>query len=167
MFDLEKIKEDKGLLSLAILRIILALMLLWAFFDKLLGLGLETPAGHGMIDGGSPSMALLYFDGPVATLMHGLAGNLFIDVLMMVGLLFIGGALLLGIGTKITTIAGTAFFIMMFLVCMFPADNPILDYHLIYIFGLLAIYFYHAGDCLGLGEWWRSHDIVDKYPILD
>jgi hypothetical protein len=42
---------------LAGIRIVLGLMLLWSFFDKLLGLA--TPAGYGWIDGCSPSYAYM------------------------------------------------------------------------------------------------------------
>jgi len=163
----ETLRENGGAISLSILRIVLACMLIWSFFDKLLGLGLETPSGSGMIDGGSPSSFILYFDGPVAELMHGLAGNAIIDVLLMAALILIGLALLTGIGMKIATLSGTVFFFIMYLICLFPGDNPILDYHLVYIFVLLAVYFYHAGDHLGFGKKWKELDIVKKYKILE
>ena len=163
----EEIRENGGILSLSIIRIILACMLLWSFFDKLFGLGLETPKGSGMIDGHSPSEFILYFDGPVADLMHGLAGNVILDIILMAALLLIGLALLLGIGMKVTAVSGIAFFFVMYLVCLFPADNPFLDYHLIYIFALVAIYFCNAGDHLGLGRKWKELDIVKRYPILE
>lgn len=164
---LESLKENRGMAMLSIVRILLACMLLWGFVDKLFGFGLQTPAGMGMIDGGSPSSFIMYFDGPVAELMHGIAGNMFVDVLLMAGLLFIGATLLLGIGMKITMIAGVAFFFIMYLICLFPTDNPFLDYHLVYVFALLAVYFYHAEDYIGFGKEWKELEIVKKYPILE
>jgi len=163
----EEMRENGGIMALSMLRIMIACMLIWSFFDKLLGLGLETPPGSGMIDGGSPSSFLLYFDGPVARLMYGLAENAIVDVLLMAALILIGFALLAGIGMKIATISGVAFFLIMYLICLFPGDNPILDYHLIYIFVLLAIFFFHAGDYIGLGGKWKEFDIVKRYSILE
>jgi len=167
MVENKILKENGGIISLSILRIIIAFMLIWSFFDKLLGLGLETPSGSGMIDGGSPSSFILYFDGPVAELMYGLAENIVVDIVLMAALILIGLALLTGVGMKIATASGIAFFFIMYLVCLFPGDNPFLDYHLVYIFVLLAIYFYHAGDFLGFGKRWKELNIVKKYNILE
>jgi len=52
--------DDNGVsFPLAVMRIILAFMLLWGFTDKLFGLGLATPVGMGVIDGGSPTQYFL------------------------------------------------------------------------------------------------------------
>lgn len=160
------VKEDKGLFALSVMRIIVGLMLLWGFFDKLFGVGYETPAGQGMIDGGSPSSFVKYFDGPFSGLFQPLAGNMAVDVLLMAALLLIGMALILGIGMKIATIAGMLFMFMMYLLTFPPKDNPLLDYHLVYIFVLLAAYYYHTEDRYGLGKKWKQIPFVEEHPIL-
>ncbi len=43
----------------AVLRIAFGLTFLWAFVDKLFGLGYATPAGKGWIDGGDPTAGFL------------------------------------------------------------------------------------------------------------
>ena len=47
--------EDKGRYVLSVMRIVLGFMLIWAFFDKLLGLGRLTDKSNAMINGGSPT----------------------------------------------------------------------------------------------------------------
>ncbi|MFA6711028.1 MAG: hypothetical protein WCR24_00420 [Candidatus Methanomethylophilaceae archaeon] len=52
---IESVKSQGAVLPLAIIRIMLGFMLLWAFLDKMFGLGHATKTGAGMIDGGSPT----------------------------------------------------------------------------------------------------------------
>ena len=54
MIDLST-NEGKGGLMLGITRIILGFMFIWAFFDKLLGLGMLTTPEAAIINGGSPT----------------------------------------------------------------------------------------------------------------
>src|SRR3989344_2288816 len=91
----------------AVLRIFLGLIFLWAFFDKLIGLGFTTCRLETGIDvmcedawlnGGSPTYGFLKFGthGPFATLYQAMAGNAFVDWLFMMGLLLIGITLTFG-----------------------------------------------------------------------
>ena len=67
-----------------------------------------TPAARAWITGGSPTKGFLSgSEGPFAGFYHALAGNGFVDVLFMVGLLGIGLALILGIGLRVAAVAGT------------------------------------------------------------
>lgn len=164
----ERIRNEGGIYTLVVLRIMIAFMLLWAFCDKLLGLGLQTPAGEGVIDGGSPSSFLGFFEGGTFfALFEPLMGNVVADVLLMAGLLLIGIGLLLGIASKLTTVFGMIFMFTMYLLCFPPHDNPLIEYHLIYIVAILLIYFYKAGDKFGLGIWWKEQKIVQRFPILE
>lgn len=166
---IEKIKSKGAVLPLSILRIILGFMLVWAFFDKLLGLGMQTPVGQGMIDGGSPSeMYLLYNEGLFSGLFNWMAQfHQIADVLLMAALILIGGALLLGIATKLSVISGSIFFFVMFMTVFPIVDNPIVDYHIVYIFVLMAIWLTDAGSYLGLGKKWKETALVKRFPILE
>src|SRR5680860_209629 len=104
----------------ALARISLGLTFLWAFFDKLFGLGFTTcrndlgevtiMCGKAVANGGSATLGFLKFgtDGPFASFYQSLAGNSFIDTLFMAGLLGIGVALTLGIGMRIAAVSGVA-----------------------------------------------------------
>src|SRR5215218_4812656 len=84
--------------ALAVLRIVLGLTFLWAFFDKLLALGYHTGYGQdgtldrfgdaAWINGGSPTEGFLKFgaDGPFDGFYHSLAGTAFADWAFMLGL---------------------------------------------------------------------------------
>src|SRR5215208_2082879 len=100
--------------ALAVLRIVLGLTFLWAFFDKLLALGYHT-GDAAWINGGSPTEGFLKFgaDGPFDGFYHSLAGTAFADWAFMLGLLGIGTALTLGIGVRIAGYAGALLYLMM------------------------------------------------------
>ena len=171
---------NNGMLALALARISLGLIFLWAFFDKLLGLGFATcrdaktdvvtqMCQKAWIEGGSPTVGFLKFatKGPLAEFYQGLAGNNLIDWLFMSGLLLIGSALILGIGMKIATLTGSLLLIMMWSASLLPDNNPILDDHIVYVFILLALGATNTQQVLGLRAWWVKQDIVKKYPILE
>src|SRR5690554_1581179 len=84
----------------AMLRIGLGFIFLWAFLDKLIGLGFSTcrspetnevmiQCSKSWLGGGSPTEGFLLHGtyGPLAQFYQGLAGNPAIDALFMVGLL--------------------------------------------------------------------------------
>src|SRR5690242_13255353 len=73
---------------LAVLRIMFGFIFLWAFLDKMFGLGFATPAAKAWINGGSPTKGYLSSsEGPFAGFYHAIAGNGFVNVLFMLGLL--------------------------------------------------------------------------------
>jgi thiosulfate dehydrogenase [quinone] large subunit len=149
------------------LRLALGWILIWAFLDKLLGLGYATVSSRAWINGGSPTKGyLLGTSGPLSGFYHDIAGNVAVDVLFMVGLLFIGGALLLGIGMRIASYAGTLFMLMLWSSNLPPKTNPLIDEHIVYIFALLVMGAVNAGQWFGLGKWWSNTKLVKRYPIL-
>lgn len=166
---IDTLKCKGAALPLAVVRVIIGFMLLWAFIDKLFGLGLATKVGQGWINGYSPTHGfLLYNDGLFAPIFNALADfSAITDVVMMAGMLLIGGALILGIGMKIATLAGSLLFFGFYLAVCPPTTNPIFDYHIVYIFALIAVYMADAGDCYGLGKWWKGQSIVKRFPILE
>ena len=67
----------------------MGLIFLWAFIDKVFGLGFATTADKSWIAGGSPTTGFLQFGvhGPFAGFYHSLSGIPIVDVLFMLGLL--------------------------------------------------------------------------------
>ena len=141
---------------------------LWAFLDKVFGLGYSTLSSRAWLNGGSPTTGYLTnTKGVFSGLFHSLSGNVGIDVLFMVALLAIGVALILGIGMKIAGYSGAVLMALMWLAAVPPTTNPIVDDHLVYLFLFLAMTTVKVGQWLGLGKWWISTPIVKKFPILE
>ena len=152
---------------LAVLRIMFGFYFLWAFLDKTFGLGFATPAAKAWINGGSPTKGFLSgSEGPFSGFYHALAGNGFVNVLFMLGLLGIGLALILGIGLRIAAVAGTVMYVMMWAVVLPLTTNPILDDHLTGAVTLILFALTAAGTTWGLGHWWAGQGFVRKTPWL-
>ena len=164
--------------ALAVLRIVLGLTFLWAFFDKLLALGYHTGYDQegnldrfgdaAWINGGSPTEGFLKFgaDGPFEGFYHSLAGTAFADWAFMLGLLGIGVALTFGVGVRIAGYAGALLYLMMWTVVLPPENNPVLDDHIIGAVAMVVLVLTHAGDTWGFGKWWDRTPVATKVPIL-
>ncbi|MFA6307285.1 MAG: hypothetical protein WCS88_01145 [Patescibacteria group bacterium] len=159
----DKLKYSKGLL-----RIILGWIFLWAFWDKVFGLGFATEADKSWLNGTSPTSGFLKFStsGPFADIFQSMAGNPLIDWLFMLGLLLLGSALILGIASKLTTIGGSIMLALMYLAAIPPEHNPLVDEHIIYILILFGFYIDETNHSLGFGKKWEKCKLVKKYPIL-
>lgn len=127
---------------LAMLRIAMGFIFLWAFLDKTFGLGFATKSANAWIRGGSPTTGFLNnaVSGPFTDIFKSLAGVAIVDWLFMAGLLFVGMTLLMNRWVKWGSFAGIAMLILMYLAQLWPANNPIIDDHLIYalVLGYLA-----------------------------
>ncbi len=125
------------------LRIVMALIFLWAFFDKLIGLGFATKPESAWLNGGSPTYGFLTHTtkGPFAEIFQSLAGIVLVDWLFMLGLLFVGVTLLINRYVVLGSIAGIAMMMLMWLAVLPPENNPLLDDHIVYalVFALLAL----------------------------
>lgn len=167
----------------ATLRILIGLILIWAFLDKLIGLGFATcrtvdPVNKtetvtvmcekAWLNVGSPTEGFLSFatKGPLQDTYSSLAGNTIVDVLFMAGLLLIGLSLLTGIGVKVASVSGILLFMMMWSAVLPGENNPILDDHIVYSVVLLGILMANKTQVWGCGQWWQKQAIVKKYPIL-
>ncbi len=153
---------------MAALRISLGWVFLWAFLDKLFGLGHETPSASSWINGGSPTKGFLgkAAAGPFTGFYNFLAGTPIVDILFMAACLGIGVALMLGVGMRIAAGAGAVLTVMMWSVVLPPANNPFMDDHLIYAGLLVLLALLGAGDTWGLGRWWSALPIVRRAPWL-
>ena len=119
----------------------MSLVFLWAFFDKVFGLGFATKPEAAWINGGSPTYGFLTFgtEGPFAELFRSLAGVHAVDWLFMVGLLFIGMTLLLNRYVLWGAVAGGVMMLLMWLATFPPENNPLIDEHIVYIFVLALL----------------------------
>jgi thiosulfate dehydrogenase (quinone) large subunit len=154
--------------TLAALRLALGWVFLWAFIDKMFGLGMATPAKGAWIDGGSPTKGFLgnAVAGPFEGFYHSIAGAAWADWLFMTGLAAIGTALILGIGMRVAAVAGSALLVMMWTAVLPPENNPFMDDHLVYAGVLIVLALTAAGDTLGLGKLWSRLTIVKRLPWL-
>jgi thiosulfate dehydrogenase [quinone] large subunit len=134
-------KKEKIVLDL--LRYALSFIFLWAFFDKVFGLGFATAPDKSWIHGGSPTTGFLAnaVQGPFMSFFHSLSGMPVVDWLFMGGLLFVGLTLALNKYLKLGCMAGVLMLLSMYLALLFPANNPIIDEHIVYILVLLLIAF--------------------------
>jgi thiosulfate dehydrogenase [quinone] large subunit len=160
---------------LAVLRIGTGLIFLWAFLDKLLGLGYATPAAKAWVAGGSPTKGFLssVAVGPFDTAFQAIAGAWWANWLFMLALAGVGIAVTLGVALRFSAIAGSVLMLMMWL-AEFPPDrfaadgtpsgstNPLIDYHIIYAIALIVVAVTHAGNTWGLGRWWAELPFVRR-----
>ncbi|PZW00375.1 thiosulfate dehydrogenase [quinone] large subunit [Micromonospora phaseoli] len=150
------------------LRLALGWIFLWAFLDKMFGLGFATEAKNAWIDGGSPTKGFLSFGaaGPFQGFYNSIAGAAWADWLFMIGLAAIGTALMLGIGVRVAAAAGGLMLVLMWTAVLPPENNPFMDDHLIYagVLALLAVT--NAGDNWGLGRTWARLPIVQRFGWL-
>ena len=153
--------------ALAVLRIAFGLTFLWAFFDKLFGLGYATKSGRGWIDGGDVTAGFLKgAGGPMGNFYHSLVGDWWVSPLFMVGLAGIGLALTLGVGMRIAAVSGSLLYLLMWSASLPLETNPVLDDHILGAITLVALALVAAGNVWGFGKWWSGLDLVQKYPWL-
>ena len=160
---------------LAVLRVAIGLVFLWAFIDKTFGLGYATPSAKAWINGGSPTKGFLsgVEVGPLESTFHSWAGTAWADWVFMAGLLGIGLALVLGVALRIAAVSGTGMMLLMW-AAEWPlaqhtaagapsmSTNPIIDYHLIYALVLIAAALTYAGNTWGLGKLWARLPLVQR-----
>jgi len=150
-------------------RILLGWLFLWSFLDKLFGLGFSTPSSQSWLNGGSPTAGYLKFgtSGIFSGFYQNLAGNQVLDVIFMLALLALGVALILGIGSRLSTYGGTLLLLLLWSTNVPPVQNPIIDEHIIFIFLLWGLWFVRAGRMYGLGKWWGGTSLVRRFSILE
>ncbi|MGC4174983.1 DoxX family protein [Demequina sp.] len=165
-----------GWIFLSLLRIAIGFIFLWAFFDKLFGLGYSTcrttnddgtfsidaMCDSAWVNGGHVTEGYLVYGGNVNSPFHDffvdLGGQRWTDWPFMLGLLGVGFALMFGVGTKVAMWAGSLMLLFMYLTQMWPSTNPFLDEHWIEALGIIAAVLLELRyrQAIGLGEWWKS-----------
>ena len=151
--------RTRGAKSIAVLRSILSGVFLWAFFDKLFGLGFATAKNAAWIRGGSPTEGFLTHGVDAANPFVGqftaLAGQMWVDWLFMAGLLGLGIALLFGIGLRIAAVSGSVLMLLMWVAAWPLANNPLVDEHIVYAAAFWVIA--STSPALSVAKWWRNH----------
>lgn len=146
-------KGEKGQYAWALLRIGLGYIFLWAFLDKLFGLGFSTCKGKGLgcsadwLHGGSPTAGFLGHatTGPLANFYHHLAGHAVVDWAFMLGLAFVGIGLFFGTWIKSAAAVGIVMLALMWSALLWPTNAPGVDEHIIYILAMLGFLFSNVG----------------------
>lgn len=152
---------------LAVLRIMFGFTFLWAFLDKTFGFGYSTPTERAWVNGGDPTAGYLSnTEGTFASTFQSLAGQFWVSPLFMLGLLGIGIALIAGAGLRIAAVSGALLYVFMYLAALPLTTNPIVDDHLIGAVAVVLFALAYAGDTWGLGRWWSTTSIVQRFPIL-
>ncbi|MEV4847531.1 hypothetical protein AB0K20_30510 [Micromonospora matsumotoense] len=153
---------------LAGIRLALGWIFLWAFLDKMFGLGHETTPARSWVNGGSPTKGFLgsAATGPFTGFYHSIAGGWLTDVLFMGALLAVGVALLLGVAMRLAAGAGALLTVMMWTAVLPPASNPFMDDHLVYAAVLVVLALLGAGHTLGLGARWAEIPLVRRSAWL-
>lgn len=163
---------------LAVLRVSMGFVFMWAFLDKLFALGFSTgrqpdgtidffAEGAAWLNGGSPTRGFLSGSrGPLSSFWQSLAGDAWVNWLFMGALAALGVALLLGIGLRLAAVGGSILMLSMWSVAMLPGSNPFLDSHVIYALVLVLLATAAGGDTWGLGERWSRTALVRRLPLL-
>jgi len=148
-------------------RIALGSVFLWAFVDKLFGLGFATPSERSWLSGGSPTSGFLGgVEGPFSGIYTAIAGQAWADWLFMLGLLGIGVALMAGVAMRFAAAAGSLLLVLMWTAVLPMTNHPFLDDHLVYAMVLVGLALSGAGRTFGLGGRWEQLSIVKKNPVL-
>jgi thiosulfate dehydrogenase [quinone] large subunit len=176
---LKKHVADGSLYVWAALRISLGFIFLWAFLDKLLGLGVSTckSAVTGAVDlgcsqswihGGSPTSGFLGHatSGPFADFYHKLAGHGWVDWLFMLGLLMAGVGLLFGVWVRAASLIGIVMLLLMWSALLWPANTPGIDEHIIYAIALFGVALVDENQVWGLRGWWVKTSLAKSVPFL-
>jgi len=163
---------------LAVTRLAIGFIFLWAFLDKTLGLGYSTASADAWIRGGSPTRGFLSHVtvGPLASTFQSWAGNTLVDVVFMLGLLGVGAAFVAGLALRPAALAGTVMLAFMWVAEWPPArngsagptgsTNPFVDYHVIYALALIVVAALSTGARWGLGAWWARLPVVRDHGFL-
>lgn len=176
--------QTKGMWAWTALRILLGWSFLWAFLDKLFGLGFSTcrvkvdgaatntidfMCESAMLKGGSPTYGLLEF-GTQGSHTGGLfrwmasSGPTTIgiaDILFMIALLLAGVALMLGVGVRIAAIGSAILMLFMFLALdVWPETNPINSSHSVEMLVYLGI------ATVGPGNFALQNWMVRTFPFM-
>jgi thiosulfate dehydrogenase (quinone) large subunit len=103
---------------------------------------------------------------PIKAFYNAIAGDAWVNVAFMSGLLAIGIALTFGIAMRLGTIAGFVMYVMMWSVALWPANNPALDDHILAALTMVVLGLTYAGDTWGDGITWGRTRLVRRVVIL-
>ncbi len=176
---LKKHVADGSMYAWALLRVALGYIFLWAFLDKLFGLGFSTckdkvsgavdlGCSQAWLHGGSPTAGFLGHatTGPMANFYHHLAGHAWVDWLFMLGLLVAGVGLILGIWVRTAAFVAIVMLVCMWSSLLWPANSPLVDEHIIYALALFGIALVDENQVWGMRKWWLKTSVAKALPFL-
>ena len=167
-----------AVIGLVGLRLALGFEFLWAFLDKTFGLGYSTPSAKAWINGGSPTKGFLSGAnvGPFQGIFRWIADVPGMDWLFMIGLLGVGVAFILGVAVRPAAISGALMLALMWLAVWAPAKmaggqpsgstNPIVDDHIVGIFGFMVVGALATWGAGYLGRQWGALRIIRAHRWL-
>ena len=167
-----------GTPALFLLRLALGVEFLWAFVDKLFGLGYSTPSARAWLNGGSPTKGFLtgVSSGPLRGFFNGIAGATWTDWLFMTALLGIGAALVLGVALRPAAASGVLLLASMWLATWPPASlaaghptgstNPVVDDHVISALALIVVAAFTTPAMWALQRRWARRHLVQRWTWL-
>ena len=177
--SVKKYVTDGSMYVWSLMRVALGFIFLWAFLDKLFGLGFSTCKDKvsGLVDvgcqsawasGGSPTKGFLSnaVTGPFTDLYHNLAGQGWVDWLFMIGLLIIGVGLLFGLWVRFAALSGIVLLLLMWTALLWPANTPGIDDHIIYALVLFGVALTADHQAWSLDSWWKKTKIAKSLPFL-
>ena len=132
-------------------RLVMGFIFLWAFLDKLFGLGYSTSSKMAWLNGGSPTSGFLKsLTGTFHSLFTPLAGNSLVDWLFMLGLLVVGLTLILGIFTRFGSFTAISMLVLLAIAAYPSKTNPLVDDHIVDILMFTGIIIYNPVKYLSL-----------------
>lgn len=151
-----------------VLRLLMGWVFLWAFLDKCFGFWISTQPEKAWINGGSPTFGFLKFaaTGPLAPFYNSIATSNLVEWLFMLGLLFVGVTLLLGVMVRLGSFFGAVMVFLMWTAVLPPENNPMIDDHIVYMVIMIGLIKSQSGQWLGLGKQWQETSLVKKLPWL-
>jgi thiosulfate dehydrogenase (quinone) large subunit len=167
-----------GSLALILLRLALGAEFLWAFVDKLFGLGYSTTSARAWLNGGSPTKGFLtgVSSGPLRGFFNGIAGAAWADWLFMIALVGIGTGLALGVALRPVAASGVLLLALMWLATWPPASlaggqltgstNPVVDDHVISALALIVVAAFAAPAAWSLRRRWARMPLVQRCTWL-
>lgn len=170
----QKYVTDGSMYIWSALRIVFGYIFLWAFLDKVFGLGVATCHGKDLgcaaawINGGSPTTGFLGHaaTGPFASFYNNLAGHMWVDWLFMLGLLVVGLGLLFGLWTRLASVIGIIMLLLMWSALLWPANSPGVDEHIIYAIALFGVALTAESQPWSLNKWWGKTRVAKALPLL-
>lgn len=171
-----------GWVFLSLTRIAIGFIFLWAFFDKLLGLGFSTCrqddgsikylCDDAWVNGARITEGYLGSStGPFADFFADLGKQAWTDWPFMLGLFGIGFALCFGVGTKLVMFAGPAMLALMYVSHYWPGtagamQNPFVEEHMVEALAIIGIVLVELGhQSIGFGTWWRKKVGVKHWTV--
>lgn len=171
-----------GWVFLSLTRIAIGFIFLWAFFDKLFGLGFSTcrqddgsveyMCDSAWINGARITEGYLGSStGPFADFFIDLGKQAWTDWPFMLGLFGIGFALCFGVGTKLVMFAGPAMLALMYVSHYWPGtagamQNPFVEDHMVQALAIIGIVLVELGhQSIGFGTWWRKKVGVQHWTV--